>query len=107
MSYTVRLLDLHVNLSLGLLMLWNTENNYSNNFFFFFEENVFSRAWWPTHLIPALERPGRWTSEFQDSLGYKVSSRTARAIQRNPVSKKFLELWVRKVYKISKRTIIT
>jgi hypothetical protein len=31
---------------------------------------------------------GRWISEFEDSLVYKVSSRTARAIQRNPVSKK-------------------
>jgi hypothetical protein len=31
---------------------------------------------------------GRWTSEFQASLVYKVISRTARAIQRNPVSKK-------------------
>jgi hypothetical protein len=30
---------------------------------------------------------GRWTSEFEASLVYKVSSRTARAIQRNPVSK--------------------
>jgi hypothetical protein len=31
---------------------------------------------------------GRRISEFEVSLGYKVSSRTARAIQRNPVSKK-------------------
>ena len=30
---------------------------------------------------------GRWISEFQASLVIKVSSRTARAIQRNPVSK--------------------
>jgi hypothetical protein len=30
---------------------------------------------------------GRQISEFQASLVYKVSSRTARAIQRNPVSK--------------------
>jgi hypothetical protein len=30
---------------------------------------------------------GRWISEFEASLVYKVSSRTARAIQRNPVSK--------------------
>jgi hypothetical protein len=29
-----------------------------------------------------------WISEFEDSLVYKVSSRTAWAIQRNPVSKK-------------------
>jgi hypothetical protein len=31
---------------------------------------------------------GRQISEFKDSLVYRVSSRTARAIQRNPVSKK-------------------
>jgi hypothetical protein len=30
---------------------------------------------------------GRWISEFEASLFYTVSSRTARAIQRNPVSK--------------------
>jgi hypothetical protein len=30
---------------------------------------------------------GRWISEFKDSLVYRVSSRTARATQRNPVSK--------------------
>jgi hypothetical protein len=31
---------------------------------------------------------GRQISEFENSLVYRVSSRTARAIQRNPVSKK-------------------
>jgi hypothetical protein len=31
---------------------------------------------------------GRWISEFETSLVYKVSSRPARATQRNPVSKK-------------------
>jgi hypothetical protein len=31
---------------------------------------------------------GRWISEFEDSLVYKVSSRIARDIQRNPVSEK-------------------
>jgi hypothetical protein len=30
---------------------------------------------------------GRWISEFEASLVYRVSPRTARAIQRNPVSK--------------------
>jgi hypothetical protein len=30
---------------------------------------------------------GRQTSEFKASLVYKVTSRTARVIQRNPVSK--------------------
>jgi hypothetical protein len=29
----------------------------------------------------------RWISEFEASLVYKVSSRKARAMQRNPVSK--------------------
>jgi hypothetical protein len=31
---------------------------------------------------------GRWISEFEASLVYKVSSRTAKAIQRNPVLEK-------------------
>jgi hypothetical protein len=30
---------------------------------------------------------GRWISEFEASLVYKVSSRTARTIQRNPALK--------------------
>jgi hypothetical protein len=30
---------------------------------------------------------GRWISEFKASLVYRVSSRTARATQRNPISK--------------------
>jgi transposase-like protein len=30
---------------------------------------------------------GRWISEFEASLIYRVGSRTARATQRNPVSK--------------------
>jgi hypothetical protein len=30
---------------------------------------------------------GTWISEFEASLVYRVSSRTARATQRNPVSK--------------------
>jgi hypothetical protein len=35
-----------------------------------------------------LEGRGRWISEFEASLVYRVSSRTTRATQRNPVSKK-------------------
>ena len=38
-------------------------------------------------LIPALGRQRRRISEFEASLVYRVSSRTARATQRNPVSK--------------------
>jgi hypothetical protein len=30
---------------------------------------------------------GRWISEFEASLVYRVSSRTAKATQKNPVSK--------------------
>jgi hypothetical protein len=47
-----------------------------------------SQAWWRTSLIPALGGRGRQISEFEASLVHKVSSRTAKAIQRNPVSKK-------------------
>jgi hypothetical protein len=35
-----------------------------------------------------LEGRGRWISEFEASLVYKVSSQTARTAQRNPVSNK-------------------
>jgi hypothetical protein len=45
------------------------------------------QVWWHTPLIPALRRQGQTISEFEASLVYKVSSRTARAIQRNPVLK--------------------
>jgi hypothetical protein len=38
-------------------------------------------------LIPALGRQRQAISELEASLVYGVSSRTARAIQRNPVSK--------------------
>jgi hypothetical protein len=33
------------------------------------------------------QEAGRWISEFEASLVYRVSSRTARATQRNPISK--------------------
>ena len=42
--------------------------------------------WW-SHLLPALGRHGQAISEFEASLVYRVSSRTARATQRNPDSK--------------------
>ena len=45
------------------------------------------QAWWHTPLILALGRQRQGISEFEASLVYKVSSRTARAIQRNPISK--------------------
>jgi hypothetical protein len=33
-------------------------------------------VWWCTPLIPALGGRGRWISEFEASLVYRVSSRT-------------------------------
>jgi hypothetical protein len=45
-------------------------------------------VWWRTPLIPALGRQRQADFELEASLVYKVSSRTARAIQRNPVSEK-------------------
>jgi hypothetical protein len=48
----------------------------------------FAGWWWRTPLIPwEAEAEAGKISEFKVSLVYKVSSRTARAIQRNPVSK--------------------
>jgi hypothetical protein len=38
-------------------------------------------------LIPALGRQRQRISEFEASLVYRVSSRTARATQRNPIWK--------------------
>jgi hypothetical protein len=46
------------------------------------------RVWWRMPLIPALWGRDRQISEFKASLVYTVSSRTARATQRNPVLKK-------------------
>jgi hypothetical protein len=39
-------------------------------------------------LVAHAFNPGTWEAEFKANLIYRVSSRTARAIQRNPVSKK-------------------
>jgi hypothetical protein len=44
-----------------------------------------TEQWWRVPLIPSLG--GRLISEFKASLIYRVSSRTERAIQRNPASK--------------------
>jgi hypothetical protein len=37
---------------------------------------------------------GRWISEFEASLVYKVSSRSARATQRNPVLMLTVSYWM-------------
>jgi hypothetical protein len=59
----------------------------SSTFFFSFK-NFYARRGgtrlWSQHLGGRDRR----ISQFEASLVYKVSSRTARAIQRNPVSKK-------------------
>jgi hypothetical protein len=49
---------------------------------------------------------GRRISEFEASLVYKVSSRTARATQRNPVSKKTKQNKKQKTKQTNKRIAI-
>jgi len=50
---------------------------------------ISSQAWWHMPLIPALGRQRQVDfGVHKVSLFYRVSSRTSRATQRNPVSKK-------------------
>jgi hypothetical protein len=62
------------------------------------QQNIKFTAWVPRDclhagqwccmpLIQHLGGRGKWISKFEASLVYKVSSRTARDTQRNPVSK--------------------
>jgi hypothetical protein len=60
-------------------ILW--DNFDANTLKRMFKEAKRSWAWWHSG------GRGRWISEFEAILVCKVSSRTARAIQRNPVSK--------------------
>ena len=55
-----------------------------------FKSMVLCWAWWCMPVISALrrQRQGDFCIQFKVILVYKVSSRTARAIQRNPVLKK-------------------
>ena len=55
-------------------------------------------------LIPALGR-SRQISEIEPSQVYKVSSRTSRAIQRNPVSKKQKQKQQQKTNKQTKNQV--
>jgi hypothetical protein len=50
-----------------------------------------AKQWWYTPLSQNLGGRCRWISEFEASLVYKVSSRTVRATQRNPVLKRETE----------------
>jgi hypothetical protein len=52
-----------------------------------FKNHSLGWAWWHKPLLLALRRQRQAVSEFKASLVFRVSSRTARAIQRNPVSK--------------------
>jgi hypothetical protein len=49
------------------------------------QKKINSRAWWHTPFNPALGKQRKADSEFEASLFYKESSRTARATQRNPL----------------------
>jgi hypothetical protein len=55
---------------------------------FICKTTILARKWGHRPLIPALGDRGRGISEFEDSLVYRLSSRTARDTQRNPVSQK-------------------
>ena len=59
--------------------------------------------WWRWPLIPALGGRGRQISEFEASLVYRVSSRTARVTQRNPASKNQKKKKKKKKKKIKKK----
>ena len=48
--------------------------------------------WWHTPLIPALGK--QRISEFEASLVYRVSSRIARATQRNPISNIYIYIYI-------------
>jgi hypothetical protein len=71
----------------GLLLPKSYSAFYIQNFQKTKTKKTKAGRWWHTPLIPHLRGRGRRISEFQASLVYKVSSSTARAIQRNPVSK--------------------
>ena len=49
--------------------------------------NYLARQWWHMPPLGHLGGRGRCISEIETSLVYRVSCRTARAIQRNSVSK--------------------
>jgi hypothetical protein len=53
-------------------------------------------------LIPALGRQRQAIYEFEASLAYKVSSRTARDIQRDPVLKNqiYIYIYIYKTFKL-------
>jgi hypothetical protein len=58
-------------------------NSHSNRSF---KKSRQSQAWWSTLLISALQKQRQVDlCAFKASLVYKMSSRTARATQRNPV----------------------
>lgn len=47
--------------------------------------------WWYMPIIPALGGRGRLISEFKARLVYRVSSRTAKTTQLDPVSKQQID----------------
>lgn len=51
--------------------------------------------WWYMPIIPALGGRGRLISEFKARLVYRVSSRTAKTTQLDPVSKQQIDKWTK------------
>jgi hypothetical protein len=62
----------------------------------------FLDQWQRRPLIPVLRRQRQTLSEFEARLVYRVSSRTARATQRNPVLKNQNQTKIKQNKKISK-----
>ena len=75
--FTIKLKDI---LYIGNFSLQKVETSTENHNC----QAVVAHDWNPN----TLRGRGRQISEFEASLFYRVSSRTARAIQRNPVSEK-------------------
>jgi hypothetical protein len=61
------------------------DNKENRRYMTLLEIHFLAEQWWRTPLIPALGRQRQ--ASFEASLVYRVSSRIARTIQRNPVSK--------------------
>jgi hypothetical protein len=51
-------------------------------------KRIINRVWWCTPVIPALRRQRQRITEFEPSLVYRVSSRTARATLSQKKKKK-------------------
>ena len=86
--------NLHLDLQIQLRILYHHDSLMQATIMKWLDWKMEAGWWWCTPLIPALRRQGRHLCEFEASLVYKASYRTAsKATQRNPVSKNQKEKW--------------